>query len=177
MLQVCTRVTHFALVLQKSGTPFSANQNWVIFVVYIIRRVKYIFHFTVACRGFNSAHQLLWTTCCTTEGFTSKQINTNHFTDPGLKTYITRFVQEKWQSNTPSWPSMHGNFIQYWVNKIPVQFSLNINPYWNLNPSFLTLNIKLLGHLVFMGAIQCSAKWVYPPKDFRYHLLTKNHHQ
>ena len=31
MLQVCTGVTHFALVLQKSCTPFSANQNWVIF--------------------------------------------------------------------------------------------------------------------------------------------------
>ena len=72
---------------------------------------------------------------------------------------------------------MHGNFIQYWVNQIPVQFSLYINPNWNLNPSFLTLIIKLLGHLVFMGAIQCSAKRVYPPKDFRYHLLTKNHHQ
>ena len=28
---ICTRVTSFALVLQKSCTPFSANQNWVIF--------------------------------------------------------------------------------------------------------------------------------------------------
>ena len=27
-----------------------------------------------------------------------------------------------------------------------------------------------------MGAIQCSAKRVYPP-NFRYHLLTKNRHQ
>ena len=72
---------------------------------------------------------------------------------------------------------MHGNFIQYCVNQIPVQFSQYINPNWNLNPSFLTLIIKLLGHLVFIGAIQCSAKRVYPPKNFRYHLLTKNHHQ
>ena len=52
------------------------------------------------------------------------------------------------------WASMHGNFIQYWVNQIPVR---------NLNPSFLTLIIQLLGHLVFMGGIQCSAKRVYPP--------------
>ena len=28
-----------------------------------------------------------------------------------------------------------------------------------------------------MGAIQCSAKRVYPFKDFRYHLLTKNRQQ
>ena len=28
---ICTRVTSFALLLQEISTPFSANQNWVIF--------------------------------------------------------------------------------------------------------------------------------------------------
>ena len=28
-----------------------------------------------------------------------------------------------------------------------------------------------------MHAIPCSAKKFYPPKDFKYHLLTKNYHQ
>ena len=64
---------------------------------------------------------------------------------------------------------VNGALMQYWVNPVPVQFSPYINvPNWKWNPSFLTLIIKRLGHLVFMGAIQCSAKRVYPPKDFRY---------
>ena len=41
MLQVCTRVTHFALVLQKSCTPFSANQNWVIFSCILLHKEKH----------------------------------------------------------------------------------------------------------------------------------------
>ena len=94
------------------------------------------------------------------------------------KKHILQVLSRSEESNTPPWPFMHGNFIQYWVNQIPVQFSLYINPNRNLNPSFLTLIIKLLlDHLVFMGAIQCSAKRVYPSKNYSYHLLTKNHHQ
>ena len=34
---ICSRVTSFALVLQKSCTPFSANQNWVIFSCILLR--------------------------------------------------------------------------------------------------------------------------------------------
>ena len=51
-------------------------------------------------------------------------------------------------------------------------------PQLKLEPHFPNPNHKTSGSdLVFMGAIQRSAKRVYPPKDFRYHLLTKNHHQ
>ena len=34
---ICTRVTHFAFVLQKSCTPFSANQHWVIFSCILLK--------------------------------------------------------------------------------------------------------------------------------------------
>ena len=127
----------------------------------------------LACRCFNFAQALL----CTTRVRQPKDLRRDKSILIILPTQGKKHILQGLSRRSDSlihfhglvpWASMHGNFIQYWVNQIPVQ---------NLNPSFLTLIIKLLGHLVFMGAIQCSAKRVYPPKDFRYHLLTKNHHQ
>ena len=133
----------------------------------------------VACRCFNFAQALL----CTTRVRQPKDLRRDKSILIILPTqgekHILQGLFRRSASliHAPPWASMHGNFIQYWVNPIPLQFSLHINPNWNFNPSFLTLIIKLLGHWVFMGAIQCSPKRVYPPKDFRYHLLTKDHHQ
>ena len=59
-------------------------------------------------------------------------------------------------------------------------------PYLKLEPQFPNPNHKTSGSFsVFFfwggggggGGIQCSAKRVYAPKDFRYRLLTKNRHQ
>ena len=131
----------------------------------------------VACRGFNFCRWAL----CTTRVRQPKDLRREKSIVIILPTQCKRHILQGLSRRNdslikPLWVSMHGNFIQYWVNPIPVQFSPYINPNWKWNPSFLTLIIKRLGHLVFMGAIQCSAKRVYPPKDFRYH-LTKNHHQ
>ena len=51
MLQVCTRVTHFALASQKSFTFFSANQNWVIFSCILLRQLLWCIWITLCCKA------------------------------------------------------------------------------------------------------------------------------
>ena len=75
MLQVYTGVTHFALVLQKSCTPFSANQNGVIFSSILLE-----LKFRTAGEGeFDNAEQpyqgkfLLLSGTSTTLGFSQAQ--------------------------------------------------------------------------------------------------------
>ena len=57
MLQVCTRVTHFALVLQKSFTFFSANQNWVIFSCILLRQLLWCIWITLCCKAIWSVER------------------------------------------------------------------------------------------------------------------------
>ena len=164
---------HSCVVLGESNIYFISLELVVFLPMFIS------FCAGVACRGFNFAQELL----CTTRVSQPKDLRRDKSILIILPTQGKKHILQCLFRRSASlihaspWASMHGNCIQYWVNPIPPQFSLHINPNWNFTPSFLTLIIKLLGHWVFMGAIQCSPKRVYPPKDFRYHLLTKNHHQ
>ena len=107
----------------------------------------------------------------------SKQYNINYyFAVPNRVKNSINFVQEKWQltgGGLDIWESLlHFHGLENWVNQIPVQFFLYNNPKLD-SLSFLTLIVSLslikvtansvyanpvMGHLVFMVAIQCFAK-------------------
>ena len=86
MLQVCTRVTHFALVLQKSCTPFSANQNWVIFscILLVLQNCEILHSF----RGLYDRNSASW--YCFTSHVMYKKYKRLVYTTPDL---LARFCK------------------------------------------------------------------------------------